>query len=145
MQGDRKHILIIEDNNAMLQLYGQVLTSAGFKVTTAADGQTGWMKAQEEEPDLILLDMIIPKISGSDLLQRLQKDSTTAKIPVVVFSSLNNVEGIKQAMDAGASEYLSKTTSSPKDVVSRVQSVLDKDRSTARQSPQVCPHCHKAI
>ncbi len=144
MTDERKLILIIEDNNAMLQLYAQVFTSSGFRVVTASDGQSGWMKAQEEHPDLILLDMVLPKISGVDLLQRLRQDTSTSGIPVVVFSAVNNAEGIRQAMEAGANEFLPKATSSPKQVISKIQTILEKT-PVATAAPRLCPHCHKPI
>lgn len=137
MPNGPQHILVIEDNNAMLQLYSQVFSGTGFKVSTAADGETGWAKIQSEHPDLILLDMVLPKLSGADLLKRLHDDPTTAKIPVVVFSAVNSAENVRKALEAGASEFLPKATSSPKNVVSKVQAVLEK---TNRQ-PLKCPNC----
>jgi CheY-like chemotaxis protein len=145
MSDARKHVLIVEDNNAMLQLYSQVLSSAGFKVSTAIDGQAGWVMAQGERPDLILLDMVIPKLSGEELLRKLQENPETAKIPVVVFSSVNSADKVQQMFAAGASDFLSKATSSPKQVVSKVQSVLDKAAPAASATPRLCPHCHKPI
>jgi len=137
MAEGQKHILVIEDNNAMLQLYSQVFSGTGFKVSTAADGETGWAKIQSEHPDLILLDMVIPKLSGADLLKKLHDDPTTAKIPVVVFSAVNSAENVRKALDAGASEFLPKATSSPKSVVSKIQAVLEK----ANRKPLLCPNC----
>src|SRR6266496_299055 len=82
-------ILLVEDSKPIQRENEGALTKAGYEVLCAEDGQSAIQMAQEKNPDLILLDMILPKLSGPEVLRRLKSDARTAKIPVVVLSSLS--------------------------------------------------------
>ncbi len=105
-------ILLVEDSKPIRRENESVLHQAGYEVICAEDGETALMLARAQHPDLILLDMILPKISGPDVLWHLKKDRATTEIPVVVLSSLSE-KNRQRLLDAGAEEYLEKNALMP--------------------------------
>ncbi len=101
-------VLLIEDSKLMRVATEGVLTRAGYQVTTAVDGEQGLQAARENAPDLILLDMLLPKMPGINVLQHLKRDAATASIPVIVLTSLSQKNEAK-LMQAGAAAFLEKS------------------------------------
>jgi CheY-like chemotaxis protein len=102
-------ILLVEDSRPIRRENERVLVEAGYEVVCAEDGESALKLAGEHKPDLILLDMILPKMSGPDVLEHLKKNAATANIPVVVLSSLAE-KNRQKLMDAGAEDYLEKSS-----------------------------------
>jgi CheY-like chemotaxis protein len=100
-------ILLVEDSKIIRRENESTLQKAGYDVICAEDGLQALQLAKAEMPDLILLDMILPKMSGPEVLQSLKKNPETSKIPVVVLSSLSELNRPK-LMEMGADEYLEK-------------------------------------
>jgi CheY-like chemotaxis protein len=100
-------ILLVEDSKPMRRANESALLRAGYEVITAEDGESALLAAREQKPDLVLLDMILPKMSGPEVLKHLKNDPATAEIPVVVLSSLSDKNRDK-LMEEGADEYLEK-------------------------------------
>jgi len=100
-------VLLVEDSKFLRIANERVLARAGFNVCTAGDGEEALQLANEELPDVILLDMMIPKISGPDVLKALKKSATTRHIPVIVVSSLSQ-RNEEKLLQQGASAYLEK-------------------------------------
>ena len=88
MSNESKKILFIEDEPALQKTLSAIFTKEGLEVIEASDGEIGLRLAKEKKPDLILLDLIIPKMNGFDLLKTLKKDPETAPIPIIVLSNL---------------------------------------------------------
>ena len=84
-----KSILVVEDSKFLRVAIERMLLKSGYKVVTAGDGEEALRVGKSSAPDLILLDMMLPKLSGSEVLQALKKDPTTAKVPVVELSALS--------------------------------------------------------
>lgn len=105
-------ILLVEDSKPILRENEAALHRAGYEVICAEDGEGALEMATTQKPDLILLDMILPKISGPDVLGRLKSDPATAAIPVVVLSSLS-AKNRQKLLEAGAEEYLEKNSLMP--------------------------------
>ncbi len=105
-------VLLVEDSKLIRQENEGALIMAGCQVVTAADGESALRVAQEEQPDLILLDMILPKLSGEEVLRRLKRNPRTAGIPVVVVSSLSE-KNRQKLIDEGAEDYLEKNELMP--------------------------------
>jgi DNA-binding response OmpR family regulator len=100
-------ILIIEDDTFFREFYANKLTESGFKVEQAEDGEVGMTKLQTVRPDLILLDLVMPKKDGFAVLTELQAQKST--VPILVFSTLGQEEDVKRAMSLGAKDYVNKT------------------------------------
>lgn len=105
-------ILLVEDSKPMRKENESALLRAGYEVITAEDGETALLAAKEQKPDLVLLDMILPKMSGPEVLKHLKADPATAEIPVVVLSSLTE-KNREKLMEEGADEYLEKNALMP--------------------------------
>ncbi|MGO9085770.1 MAG: response regulator [Candidatus Sulfotelmatobacter sp.] len=105
-------ILLVEDSLPIRRANESALHKAGYEVICAEDGESALQLAREGKPDLILLDMILPKMSGPDVLHHLKSESGTATIPVVVLSSLTE-KNRKKLIEAGAEEYIEKNTLVP--------------------------------
>jgi len=124
MNGETRRILVAEDDRFLRKAAEMALKRQGYTVLTAADGEEALRAAQSELPDLILLDLIMPKVNGFDVLQALKKEAPTAKIPVIVMSNLGQDRDVQQAMDAGAAAYFIKTDLSLHALVLRVEETL---------------------
>jgi CheY-like chemotaxis protein len=105
-------ILLVEDSKPIRRANESALLKAGYEVICAEDGESALELAREHHPELILLDMILPKMSGPEVLKHLKTDIATAGIPVVVLSSLTE-KNRQKLMEAGAEEYLEKNTLMP--------------------------------
>lgn len=105
-------ILLVEDSRLIRLENQRVLVKAGYEVVCAEDGESALKLAREQHPDLILLDLILPRMSGPTVLEHLKNDAATANIPVVVLSGLPE-KNRQKLMDAGAEEYLEKNTMMP--------------------------------
>lgn len=128
MVGEERKIkvLIVEDDESLREMYKIRLEYEGFEVLTASNGEEGLAKAVSEQPDIILLDIMMPKISGFDVLDILKSTHSTAKIPVIIMTVLeqesNKVKGLMQ----GAEDYLIKSQTMPAEVVDKIRQVLKK-------------------
>ena len=124
MSGEPRRILVAEDDRFLRKAAQMALKRQGYTVLTAADGEEALRAARSELPDLILLDLIMPKLNGFDVLQALKKETPTAHIPVIILSNLGQDRDVQQAMDAGAAAYFIKTDLSLQALGQRVEEVL---------------------
>jgi CheY-like chemotaxis protein len=126
MSEEPRRILVAEDDRFLRKAAEMALKRQGYTVLTAADGEEALLAARSALPDLILLDLIMPKLNGFDVLQALKKDAPTAAIQVIILSNLGQDRDVQQAMEAGASAYLVKTDLSLQALVQRVEDALNK-------------------
>lgn len=119
-----KKILFIEDESALQRAATQVLNEEGYQVYSALDGQTGIDLAKKERPDLILLDLVLPKKDGFEVLEELKKDPETTKIPVMILSNLEGSADVERAIELGATTYLVKTNYRLDEVVEKLRQTL---------------------
>lgn len=103
-----------------------MLTEEGYRVFSALDGETGVNLAQKEIPDLILLDLILPKKDGFGVLEALKTDQATQKIPVIILSNLEGSSDVERALELGATTYLVKINYRLSEVVEKIKQVLSK-------------------
>ncbi len=120
-----KTILFIEDESAAQKSLSSVLGSKGFKVVSALDGESGLRLAQEQKPDLILLDLILPKMDGFEVLGRLKKGEDTRDIPVIILTNLERMEDVEKALGLGAKVYLTKANYTLEEIVEKVDRALN--------------------
>lgn len=119
-------ILAAEDDKLISGSLCDALKTAGFEPTPAYDGEEAVAKAKEIVPDLILLDIMMPKLDGISVLWELKADPNTAKIPVIVLTNIGDVETISKIVEAGAVDYLLKSDQSVDDIIQKVKDVLDR-------------------
>jgi twitching motility two-component system response regulator PilH len=120
---------MVEDDRFQRRAAEVALRQNGFDVLVASDGEEALaLVARGDPPDLVLLDLIIPKISGFEVLRRLKQNPVTAGIPVIVFSNLGAESDVKQAMDGGAASYLVKANIRLEDLVKRLEETLAEAR-----------------
>lgn len=119
-----KKILLIEDDLPLIRMYQVAFKNAGVDILHAIDGEEGIRKTKEETPDIILLDIVLPKKNGFEVLEELKSSEDTEAIPVICLSVLHQEEDIKKCKDLGAKDYFVKTDISPDEVVLRVVSRL---------------------
>lgn len=123
---DKGIILIIEDSASFRKIYKRVLEGDGFKILEAEDGETGWDLVQKEQPDLVLLDLVLPNISGFEVLKKIRADKLTREIPVLILSVLGEQKYIKEGLELGANDYTVKGFYSPKEILSKIHALLTK-------------------
>ena len=119
-----KKILFIEDEATLQKTFGDVLQQKGYKVINALDGEIGLRLAKSEKPDLILLDLILPRMHGFDVLKRLKQDPETKAIPIIVLTNLEGIQDIDKVIELGATTYLVKTQYKVEEVVEKIKKIL---------------------
>jgi len=117
-------ILITEDDPLMSRMYQKIFTFEGFEVVMAADGQEGLDKAREIKPTMILLDVMMPKLNGLQVLEKLKADPETKAIPVVMLTNLAGQQDAENALAKGAIKYIVKSEYEPKQVADMVKELL---------------------
>lgn len=123
MNEDKKKILIIEDEATLQKALGDVLVKEGYDVVSAIDGVIGLDLARSEDPDLILLDIILPGMDGFDILRNLKQEDNS-DVPVIILTNLSDLNDIQKALDIGATTYLVKADFHLDDVLKKVKEVL---------------------
>lgn len=118
-----KTILYVEDNEFNRKIVRQLLAQTSYRLREAEDGERGLAAALEEPPDLILMDVQLPKLSGLEATRRLRADPRTAAIPIIVITSYALSGDAEKARDAGATAYLAKPYS-PRDLLARIREIL---------------------
>jgi len=124
MEAPAKRILLAEDDRFLRRAEEAALKRAGFVVLAAADGEEALRMAIAEKPDLVLLDLIMPKLQGFEVLKALKADPATAAIPVVVLSNLGQDGDVQRALEGGAVAYLVKANLSLDELVARARETL---------------------
>ena len=124
-------ILFIEDETALQKTLSAVMEQAGHTVVNAYDGEKGLELAQEAAPDLILLDLILPKMDGFSVLEKLKGDQKTKDIPVIVLTNLESVDDVEKVIGLGATTYLVKANYDLDDIAGKINEVLRLGGSTS--------------
>ena len=119
-----KRILFIEDESVLQKTFGDILREEGYEMISALDGEIGLRLAKEKKPDLILLDLILPKIHGFEVLKRLKDNEETKAIPIIVLTNLEGIGDIDKALELGATTYLVKAQYTLEEVVEKIKKAL---------------------
>lgn len=120
-----KTILIIEDDKFLRELIAQKLIKEGYKTSEAIEGEEGLKKIQEEKPDLVLLDLILPGIDGFEVLSKVKTDPELTKIPVIILSNLGQKEEIERGLKLGARDYLVKANFTLSEIIKKIKKILE--------------------
>jgi DNA-binding response OmpR family regulator len=124
----KSKILVVEDEELLLDLYEKKLEEVGYDVIKANDGIQGVSLAQLELPSLILLDILMPKVDGYEMLKKIKADKKTKNIPVIIFSNLSQKEEIEKGLKLGAKDFIIKTSVTPTELVIKVKEYLKKGK-----------------
>lgn len=127
MDNQQKKILIVEDDQFLREFYQELLTTEGYFIDVAADGEIGLAKMQSNEYNLVLLDLMLPKKDGVQILRDLKKSPPKSpNITIVILTNLGQDVVIKECFDLGANGYLIKSALNPDQVLTEVKSYLNK-------------------
>jgi len=124
---EAKKILFIEDESALQKTFSDLLSREGYEMISALDGETGLRLAQTKQPSLILLDLVLPKMHGFDVLKSLKKDPATQNIPIIVLTNLEEMENIEKALDLGATTYLVKANYKLEELLEKIRKALSPE------------------
>lgn len=117
---ERVRVLLVEDDQEFAEMYRLKLEADGYEVSLARDGERGLRMASDSPPDLVFLDIRMPRMGGLEMLEHLRQDPATESLPVVILSNYGEDELRKRGLDLGALEWLIKANVTPSDVSSRV-------------------------
>lgn len=120
----KKRILIVEDDTFLAGMYVSKLTMEDLEAKLATNGEDGLKIAKEELPDLILLDILLPRMDGFEVLKGLKDDPTTNKIPVILLTNLGQKKDVNRGLELGAKDYLIKAHFMPNEVVAKIKKIL---------------------
>ena len=120
-----KKILIIEDEEILLELIQKRLIQEGYQVVVAKDGQEGLEKLRQEKIDLILLDIIMPKMGGFEVIEEINKDKKLKGIPIIIISNSGQPVELSRAKELGVVDWLIKTDFDPAEVIDKVKKQLN--------------------
>lgn len=116
-----KKILIIEDEDIIIELLQKKLIQEGYEVSTARDGEEGLKALKETKPDIVLLDIVMPKKSGYEVMEEMSKDPELNKIPIIIISNSGQPVELDKAKELGARDWLIKTEFDPNEVAEKVR------------------------
>lgn len=121
----KKKILLVEDDSFMIKILADKIVRNGFEIKTADDGEECLKKLESYKPDLILLDLIMPRVDGYEVLHRL-KESQWHDIPVIVLSNLGEKEEIDHALELGAKSFMVKANFTTSEIIEKMNSMLQE-------------------
>ncbi len=118
------HVLLVEDDTFLAHIYKTKFEMEHFKVSVSENGEIGLEDAKKKKPDIILLDILLPKMDGFTVLKHLKKDAALEKIPVVLLSNLGQKDDVEKGLQLGAVDYLIKAHFKPSETVTKVKKIL---------------------
>lgn len=135
MDAKNTKILIVEDEEILLTALSEELQQEGFKVVGAHDGVEGVEKAAAEKPDLILMDLMMPRLDGIGALQQIKENPEIKDIPVVILTNLSDYGKVSDALSLGATDYLVKANYRLDELVNKIKTILDRKQEGPANPP----------
>lgn len=129
-------IVLIEDDEILAKVLYEELSEADFDVFQAFDGEEGLGLVRDKEPDLVLLDLILPKKNGFDVLEELKKSPVTHDIPVIILTMLGRDDDIKKGLRLGANDYIVKSQHAVAEIVDKVNNFFGKEQHPEAKKPK---------
>lgn len=123
-------ILIVDDEQALVKMYSLAFEAAGFEMLSAADGKQAMEMIHRDKPDAVLLDIIMPKINGLDVLKQIKEDEEIKKIPVFLLTNLPEESSLSKAKSLGAEDYFVKAQTEPQEMVKIMQKYFAENSTT---------------
>lgn len=131
MTDNKGTILLIEDDAFISGMYQTKLSMLGYTVRVAADGEAGWQELMRERPDLLLLDIVLPKKDGFEILADLRNDERLKDLPVILLTNLGQKPDVQKGLELGGDDYIIKAHFTPTEVVEKIEKMLKKRRGDA--------------
>lgn len=125
----KQKIVLVEDDQILSKVLSEELKESGFEVYQAFDGEEGLAMVQAKKPSLVLLDLVMPKKHGFDVLAELKKSPTTKEIPVIVLTMLGQDEEIKKGLKLGANDYIVKSQHAVAEIVEKINEFFGKEQN----------------
>jgi DNA-binding response OmpR family regulator len=122
---NKKKIVLVEDDSFLAGMYVSKLNMENFEVKLAENGEDGLKTATDEMPDLILLDILLPRMDGFEVLKKLKKNPETAGIPVILLTNLGQKKDVDRGLALGAEDYLIKAHFMPNEVIAKIKKILN--------------------
>jgi len=119
-----KQILLVEDDPFLIDIYSTKLKDSGFSVEVASDGEQAFEKVKAKKPDLVLLDIVLPKISGWEILRKIKSEADLKNLKIIILSNLGQKEEVEKGMDLGVLKYLIKAHYTPSQVVEEIKKII---------------------
>lgn len=138
-------ILIIEDDQIVANIYRNKFALEGFQAETALDGEIGLQLLQTFQPDAVLLDLVLPRVTGLEVMRKLRAQKEFEELPVIVFSNTYLSSMVQEAWKAGATKCLSKASCTPKQVIEAVRSTLKANGSSAANNQKTSEALARAV
>lgn len=126
-------LLLVEDDITLVKMYEMKFHNDGYEVSVAYDGLEGLEKATKEKPDLVILDIMLPKLDGIAVFKKMRSNSATFKTPVLLLTNFDQEDAVFECFKLGAVDYLLKSEVTPKDVVQRVENLLNGEQGPAKE------------
>lgn len=121
----KKKILIVEHDTFLAGIYAAKFEQAGFEVVHVADGELALVATSKKMPDVILMDVVLPKLNGFEVLEKIKSDKKTEHIPVILLTNLGQKEDVERGLALGAADYLIKAHFMPDETVEKVRKALE--------------------
>ena len=122
--GDTTKVLIVEDDKFLSELIATKLTKEGFEIEVAGDGEAGLAMISEKKPHIVLLDIMLPGMSGFEVLEAKNKDEAIKDIPVLILSNFGQESKVQEGLDLGAKDYLVKANFTTGEIVDKIKATL---------------------
>ena len=119
------HVLIVEDDTFLANIYKTKFEMEGFKVSVSENGELGLSDIKKKKPDIVLLDILLPKMDGFTVLENAKADKAIRNIPVILLTNLGQKDDVEKGLQLGAVDYLIKAHFKPSETVAKVRKVLD--------------------
>lgn len=121
-------VLLVEDDQFLQKMYQKKFQISGFEVEIAKDGEEGLSKMKALKPDIVLMDIMMPKLNGIDATAAAKSDETTRNIPIIILTNLSSTEDAQTAVKKGAVDFMVKSNFTPAQVVEKIKQVLASSR-----------------
>ena len=130
MKPEETHILLVEDDSFISGMYQTKLTNLGWQVEVVEDGEAAWQRLQKDPlPDLVLLDIVLPKKDGFEILEGLRQDERTKGLPIILLTNLGQKPDVERGVKLGADDYIIKAHYTPTEVVEKITNLLEKKKT----------------
>ncbi|HLD31649.1 MAG TPA: response regulator [Patescibacteria group bacterium] len=128
MAAEKVGVLLVEDDVFLANIYKTKFEMEGFNVFLAENGEAALEEVKKKKPEIILLDILLPKLDGFAVLEKIKADKTTKDIPVILLTNLGQKDDVEKGLEMGAVDYLIKAHFKPSEVVDKVKKVLKKTK-----------------